>query len=156
MGKLISESWRSGHDRPTYRGGPTPAPSAARTAGTLRFAGAPRSGLSPAIKRKVQINPGLSLSLDEKRGSRHWGWQPGSMARPYSTGLRDRMVASVTGGLSCQTTQPSRRRKPRSTAHPRVRPAPPPADSHRSLPPTGQDWRNPSASGMLGGAAGCS
>jgi hypothetical protein len=37
-------------------------------AGTLRFAGAPRPGLLPPRKQKAQINPGLSLSLDEKGG----------------------------------------------------------------------------------------
>src|SRR6266481_5180233 len=45
-----------------------PAPSAEQPAGTLRFAGAPRPGLLPPMKQKAQINPGLSLSLDEKRG----------------------------------------------------------------------------------------
>ena len=35
---------------------------------TLR---APRPGLLPPTKQKAQINPGLSLWLDEKRGSRH-------------------------------------------------------------------------------------
>jgi hypothetical protein len=48
----------------------TPAPSPARSAGTLRYAGAPRPGLLPPRKHKVQINPGLSPRLDEKRGSR--------------------------------------------------------------------------------------
>ena len=55
----------------TMRLGPMPAPSAEQPAGTLRFAGAPRPGLLPPMKQKAQINPGLSLSLDEKRGSRH-------------------------------------------------------------------------------------
>jgi hypothetical protein len=36
----------------------------------LRFAGAPRPGLLPPRKQKVQINPGLSFRLDEKRGAR--------------------------------------------------------------------------------------
>lgn len=31
----------------------------------------PRTGLLPATHTKAQINPGLSLWLDEKRGSRH-------------------------------------------------------------------------------------
>jgi hypothetical protein len=52
--------------------GPTAAPLAERPAGTLRFAGAPRPGLLPPTKQKAQINPGLSLSLDEKRGSRQF------------------------------------------------------------------------------------
>jgi hypothetical protein len=42
---------------------------AARPAGTLRFPGAPRPGLLPPMKRKAQNHSGLSLSLDEKRGS---------------------------------------------------------------------------------------
>jgi hypothetical protein len=48
--------------------GPTLPPAAARPAGALRFAGAPRPGLLPPRKQKAQITPGLSLSLDEKRG----------------------------------------------------------------------------------------
>jgi hypothetical protein len=48
----------------------TPTPFAARSTGTLRFAGAPRPGLLPPPKQKAQINPGLSSQLDENRGSR--------------------------------------------------------------------------------------
>src|SRR5438132_4418307 len=33
-----------------------------------------------------------------------WGWGPASMARPYSSDLRDRVVASVTGGRTCRAT----------------------------------------------------
>src|SRR5260221_9462808 len=33
-----------------------------------------------------------------------WGWGPASMARPYSTDRRDRVVASVTGGRTCRAT----------------------------------------------------
>src|SRR6185312_3892824 len=33
-----------------------------------------------------------------------WGWGPASMARPYSTDLRDRVVASVAGGRTCRST----------------------------------------------------
>jgi hypothetical protein len=39
-------------------------------AGALRYATAPRPGLLPPTKHQAQINPGLSLCLDEKRGSR--------------------------------------------------------------------------------------
>src|SRR5438270_8628162 len=45
-------------------------PLSVRSAGTLRFAGAPRPGLLPPTAQKAQINPGLSSQLDEKRGSR--------------------------------------------------------------------------------------
>ncbi len=40
-------------------------------AGSLRYARAPRPGLLPTTTTKAQISKGLSLSLDEKRGSRH-------------------------------------------------------------------------------------
>src|SRR5437773_10246964 len=33
-----------------------------------------------------------------------WGWGPASMARPYSTDLRDRVVGSVAAGRSCRAT----------------------------------------------------
>src|SRR5712692_5108890 len=33
-----------------------------------------------------------------------WGWGPASMARPYSTDLRDRVVGSVALGRSCRAT----------------------------------------------------
>lgn len=39
--------------------------------GTLRRLIAPRTGLLPPTNTKAQINPGLSLWLDEKWGSRH-------------------------------------------------------------------------------------
>ena len=48
-----------------------PAPSPERPAGALRTLTTPRAGLLPAATTKVQINPGLSLWLDEKRGSGH-------------------------------------------------------------------------------------
>src|ERR1044071_3467596 len=32
------------------------------------------------------------------------GWRPARMARPYSQDLRDRVVASVSGGRSCRAT----------------------------------------------------
>ena len=71
------ETWRHdyNHERPHSKlGWMTPRAYAsaltASPAGTLRFAGAPRPGLLPPIKQKAQINPGLSLSLDEERGSR--------------------------------------------------------------------------------------
>ncbi|HEX3860663.1 MAG TPA: DUF3768 domain-containing protein, partial [Stellaceae bacterium] len=63
------------------------APSAARPAGTLRFAGAPRPGLLPPTKQKVQINPGLSFRLDEKRGSRQF--------RTTMTGGRVMLTAGI-------------------------------------------------------------
>lgn len=40
-------------------------------AGALRTPTTSRAGLLPAATTKVQINPGLSLSLDERRGSGH-------------------------------------------------------------------------------------
>ncbi|MDO8284372.1 MAG: hypothetical protein Q7T69_05145, partial [Rhodoferax sp.] len=40
-------------------------------AGTLRTLTSPRAGLLQHQPTKAQINPGLSLWLDEKRGSRH-------------------------------------------------------------------------------------
>ena len=40
-------------------------------AGTLRTLTSPRAGLLQHQPSRAQINPGLSLSLDEKRGSRH-------------------------------------------------------------------------------------
>jgi hypothetical protein len=43
---------------------------AEKPAGTFRNITAPRSGLSQPQSKKAQINPGLSLSLDDKRGSR--------------------------------------------------------------------------------------
>jgi hypothetical protein len=46
---------------------------------------APRPGLLPPTKQKVQINPRLSLRLDEKRRSRQW-----------TCGL-----AQATGGYQC-------------------------------------------------------
>ena len=52
--------------------GATPAPSAARPAGTLRFAGAPRPGLLPPTAQKAQINPGLPDSRsDWMKNGRH-------------------------------------------------------------------------------------
>jgi putative transposase len=42
---------------------------AERPAGALRTLTTPRAGLLPAANTKDQINPGLSLCLDEKRGS---------------------------------------------------------------------------------------
>ncbi len=39
-----------------------------RPAGALRYAKAPRPGLLPEQKHQAQINPGLYLSLDKKRG----------------------------------------------------------------------------------------
>jgi putative transposase len=75
--RAMLEAWRRDYneERPHSELGwmtprPTPAPSAERAAGTLRFAGAPRPGLLPSRKQKVQINPGLSLRLDEKWRSR--------------------------------------------------------------------------------------
>ena len=44
--------------------------SADRSAGPLRWLGAALTGLLPTPTTPVQINLGLSLSLDEKRGSR--------------------------------------------------------------------------------------
>ena len=49
----------------------TPAPSPATPAGALRTLTAPRAGLLPTANTKDQITAGLSLRLDEKRGSRH-------------------------------------------------------------------------------------
>jgi len=48
-----------------------PEPSAERAAGALRNLMAPRAGLLRTQSTKDQINPGLSLWLDEKRGSGH-------------------------------------------------------------------------------------
>ena len=42
-----------------------------RSAGPLRWLGAALTGLLPTPTTPAQINPGLSLWLDEKRGSRH-------------------------------------------------------------------------------------
>ena len=47
---------------------------------------APRSGLLPPTKQKVQINPGLASQLDEKRGSRH---------------RRQRTAARQADGIAC-------------------------------------------------------
>ena len=44
--------------------------SADRSAGPLRWLGAALTGLLPTPTTPAQINPGLSLWLDEKRGSR--------------------------------------------------------------------------------------
>src|SRR5580704_1548587 len=49
-----SQFWRG------RRLGATPAPSAEKPAGTLRFAGAPRPGLLPPTTQKAQINLGLA------------------------------------------------------------------------------------------------
>ncbi|MGA0545715.1 hypothetical protein ACO2Q1_10605, partial [Brevundimonas sp. VNH65] len=43
-----------------------------RSAGQLRWLGAALTGLLPTPTTPVQINPGLSLWLDEKRGSRQF------------------------------------------------------------------------------------
>ena len=55
------------------------------------FAGAPRPGLLPPRKQKVQINPGLSSQLDEKRGVTSRGICPPSrtarMPRPNRRSL---------------------------------------------------------------------
>jgi hypothetical protein len=74
--RAVLEAWRRNYNEQRSHsklGWMTPGGYAStlsgRTAGTLRFAGAPRPGLLPPIKQKVQINPGLALSLDEKRGS---------------------------------------------------------------------------------------
>jgi hypothetical protein len=49
----------------------TPAPSPETPAGALRTLTTSRAGLLPAANTQVQINPGLSLWLDDKRGSGH-------------------------------------------------------------------------------------
>ncbi len=51
----------------------TPTPSPERPAGALRTPTTPRAGLLPAATTKVQINPGLSLWLDEKWGQVTFG-----------------------------------------------------------------------------------
>ncbi len=51
--------------------GTTPELYPESPAGTLRDLMAPRTGLLQPTSTKAQINPGLSLWLDEKRGSRH-------------------------------------------------------------------------------------
>ena len=52
-------------------------PSPETPAGTLLTLTSPRAGLLPPTTTKAQINPGLSLWLDEKRGSRHGGRRGG-------------------------------------------------------------------------------
>ena len=56
----------------TSRPPTTPAPSPERPAGALRTPTTSRAGLLPAATTKAQINPGLSLWLDERRGSGHF------------------------------------------------------------------------------------
>jgi hypothetical protein len=76
--RAVLEAWRHDYNeqRPHSKlGWMTPGAYASALSGengrdaALRWA--PRPGLLPPIKHRVQINPGLSLSLDEKRGSRH-------------------------------------------------------------------------------------
>jgi hypothetical protein len=74
----VLEAWRHDYnnERPHSKlGWMTPRAYASALGGesgrdaALRWA--PRPGLLPPRKQKVQINPGLSFRLDEKRGSRH-------------------------------------------------------------------------------------
>ncbi|WP_206020474.1 hypothetical protein, partial [Rhodovarius crocodyli] len=58
-----------------------------RPAGTLRRLIAPRTGLLPPTNTKAQINPGLSLSLDEKWGARQVPQTPKRPLTCWFTGV---------------------------------------------------------------------
>jgi putative transposase len=76
--RTVLEDWRRDYNerRPHSKlGWMTPRDCAraisGESGGTVRNLTAPRTGLLQPTTTKAQINPGLSLSLDEKRGSRH-------------------------------------------------------------------------------------
>ena len=76
--RAVLEAWRRDYneERPHSKlGWMTPRDYAGsirgEPAGTLRNLMASRAGLLQHPRMKAQINPGLSLSLDDKRGSRH-------------------------------------------------------------------------------------
>ena len=77
--RAVLEAWRRDYNerRPHSKlGWLTPRPmqkrSPDRSAGPLRWLGAALTGLLPTPTTPAQITKGLSLWLDEKRGSRHY------------------------------------------------------------------------------------
>src|SRR5664279_1406993 len=75
----------------------TPALSPERPAGALRTQTTPRAGLLPAATTKDQINPGLSLWLDEKRGSGHYCC---GEAEAMTAGIEDASVAQFPSKMA--------------------------------------------------------